>query len=424
MNVKDTNTPLYLMRPDYDFPYEIPTSEKITSKLALILSYLKKTTPANLINKKSNVKIASSSEINEDTEFAKGDFRLTSYEWGVTYAGMMNAGEATGNMEFTEYASERLKIISELSSYYFNKESKINNESQLYPVLNPRSLDDAGSLCASMIKAQRTGLNINLRPLIENFMEYITIGEYRFSDGTLARNRPYPDTLWLDDLFMSVPALSQMAAFSGEVKYFDDAVRQVLQYSKRIFNSDKKLYSHAWIKNRNPQPAFYWGRANGWAVMAMIELLGELPESHTGFKLVAEQFKKHVEGLAACQSISGLWHQLLDRSDTYMETSSSAIITYSIARAVNLGVVDKWIFAPIAVLGWNAVSNRINNKGQVEGSCVGTGIGFDPAYYSYRPVNVSAAQGYGPVLLAGAETIRLIEKYNFDIIEGSLQLKS
>ena len=60
-------------------------------------------------------------------------------------------------------------------------------------------------------------------------------------------------------------------------------------------------------------------------------------------------------------------------------------------------------------MAWNAISTKINNKGQVEGTCVGTGMGFDPAYYYYRPVNVYAAHGYGPVLLAGAEMISLLE---------------
>ena len=44
-----------------------------------------------------------------------------------------------------------------------------------------------------------------LHILIDNFINYINIKEFRLQDGTLARNRPYPNTLWIDDLFMSVP---------------------------------------------------------------------------------------------------------------------------------------------------------------------------------------------------------------------------
>jgi hypothetical protein len=35
-------------------------------------------------------------------------------------------------------------------------------------------------------------------------------------------------------------------------------------------------------------------------------------------------------------------------------------------------------------------------------------MGFDPAFYCYRPVHKYAAHGYGPVILAGSEIIRLI----------------
>ena len=49
------------------------------------------------------------------------------------------------------------------------------------------------------------------------------------------------------------------------------------------------------------------------------------------------------------------------------------------------------------ILAWNAVSTKVNEKGQVEGTCVGTGMAFDPAFYYYRPVNVFAAHGYGPI---------------------------
>ena len=54
------------------------------------------------------------------------------------------------------------------------------------------------------------------------------------------------------------------------------------------------------------------------------------------------------------------------------------------------------------------MASKVNEKGQVEGTCVGTGMAFEPAFYYYRPVSVYAAHGYGPVLLAGAEMIKLM----------------
>ena len=88
-------------------------------------------------------------------------------------------------------------------------------------------------------------------------------------------------------------------------------------------------------------------------------------------------------------------------NDSLFETSATAIYTYSVARAINRGWIDKKAYGPMVLLAWNAVASKINANGQVEGTCVGTGLGFDPAFYYYRQGNVYAAHEYGPVLLAG-----------------------
>lgn len=232
------------------------------------------------------------------------------------------------------------------------------------------------------------------------------------------------NTLWLDDLYMSVPALAQMGKLTGDQEYFDDAVKQVLQFSKRMFNKDLGIYMHGWVESMPVHPEFHWARANGWALMAMTELLDVLPENYKGRNEVLDQFKAHVKGLASYQSYNGLWHQLLDRNDSYFETSATAIYAYCIAHAINKGWVDAKTYGPMSILGWNAVTTKVNDKGQVEGTCVGTGMAFDPMFYYYRPTNVYAAHGYGPVLLAGAEIINLINHFSFVMNDSSIQLAS
>jgi rhamnogalacturonyl hydrolase YesR len=179
---------------------------------------------------------------------------------------------------------------------------------------------------------------------------------------------------------------------------------------------------HGWVQDMDPHPQFHWARANGWALMTKIELLDALPVNHPGRPYILQMLKAHVKGLAALQDGTGFWHQLLDRNDSYLETSATAIYTYCIARAVNKGWLDAKAYGPMALLAWNAVSTKINANGQVEGTCVGTGMGFDPAFYYYRPVNVFAAHSYGPVLLAGAETYRLLQEHPFIINDSSVQM--
>jgi rhamnogalacturonyl hydrolase YesR len=261
---------------------------------------------------------------------------------------------------------------------------------------------------------------VNLQPLIDRYAGYISLRQYRLADGTLARHRPLPNSLWLDDLYMSVPALAQMGRLTGDRKYYDDAARQILQFSSRMFDQNKNLYLHGWAEGMAVHPAFYWGRANGWALMAMTELLDVLPENHPQRAAVLALFRQHVRGLAACQGPNGLWHQLLDRNDSYYETSASAIYTYCIARGIDRGWLDPLAYGPMVVLAWNGVARQVNDRGQVDGTCVGTGLAFDPAYYYSRPRSVYAAHGYGAVLLAGAEMVKLIQSHDI-ILNGGVQ---
>jgi rhamnogalacturonyl hydrolase YesR len=277
-------------------------------------------------------------------------------------------------------------------------------------------------MCAAMIKATRSGDKSDFRPLIDTHIDYILKKEHRLSDGTLARMRPQPNTIWLDDLFMSVPALAQMGKLTGEGKYFDEATKQVLLFAKRMFNKEKGIFMHGWVEGMTEHPQFYWARANGWAIMTMVELLEVLPENHPNRPAILELLRAHARGLAAYQSGSGFWHQLLDRADAYLETSATAIYTFSLARAINRGWIDGLAYSPMTLLGWHAVSTKINAKGQVEGTCVGTGMAFDPAFYYHRPISPYAAHGYGPAILAGAEVIQLLKKYPFEINDSSLQL--
>ncbi|HVF95930.1 MAG TPA: glycoside hydrolase family 88 protein, partial [Flavisolibacter sp.] len=226
------------------------------------------------------------------------------------------------------------------------------------------------------------------------------------------------------DLYMAIPAIAQMGKLTGDKKYYDDAVKQVVQYSNRMFNKDLNVYMHGWVEEMGVHPEFHWARANGWAIMAMVELLDVLPENHAGRPKVLQQLGAHAKGLAAFQTPQGFWHQLLDKGDSYLETSATAIYAYCFARAINKGWIDAKAYAPAALLAWNAVATKVTDKGQVEGTCVGTGMAFDPAFYYYRPVNVFAAHGYGPVLLAGAEVITLLKNFDFEMNDSSLQLKS
>jgi unsaturated rhamnogalacturonyl hydrolase len=411
-----------LTKPNYPVPYGPATVAAITEVLNRIHAYLDANTPAQLINKQTGVVVTNFTRPDTNCIIEPGHFPITGYEWGVTYSGMLLAFENTGDAKFKDYVAQRMQFIVSHAPYFqaLSRTGWKLENNQFRSVLGPGALDDAGSICAAMIKAQRAGL-VEAQPLIDNFADYISTKQYRLADGTLARKRPMQDSLWLDDLYMSVPALAQMGKLTGDRKYYDDAVKQIRQFTQRMFNQQSGLYLHGWIAGMKEHPEFHWARANGWALMAMTELLEVLPADHPGYAAVLEQLRAHARGLQRVQADNGLWHQLLDRNDSYLETSASAIFTYCLARAVNRGWIDPLAYGPTVQLAWNGVATRVNAQGQVEGTCVGTGMGFDPAFYCHRPTSIRAAHGYGPVLLAGAEMIALTKSDRAVINDGAVQ---
>ena len=210
-------------------------------------------------------------------------------------------------------------------------------------------------------------------------------------------------------MFMGVPALAYRGKQTKDSSFFDEAAKQVLLFKEKMFVPEMGLFRHGWVEDMTDHPAFFWGRANGWAVLTMCEVLDVLPQDHPKRNEILNLLRSHLRGLARVQHHDGFWHQLLDRNDTYLETSATAIYTYAFAHAVNKGWVDAKAYGPVAQLGWHAVESAVNEVGQVQGVCVGTGMGFDPAFYAYRPVHVMAAHGYGPVIWAGAEMIQLLK---------------
>lgn len=416
---RDNKTPNDAGEGTYPIPYHLPTVAEITETLARVRDYMDASTLTRVVDKNTGAEITDFSTPNANAVAARtaANFSLLAYEMGVVHAGLLKAAEVTGDAKFTAVTQRHLQFIAEKIPYFRAQEEKFHLEraNSFAGLLDPRSLDDSGSMCAAMIRARLAKIGPDLLPVINNWMDYIANRQFRLWDGTLARQRPQAQSLWVDDFYMSIPALAEMGRLTGDPKWFDDAVKQVLQMSARQFNPHLNIYTHGWNANNPDAPQFYWGRANGWAVIAMCDLLDVLPPNHPGFQPVLNQLRAQLRGLAQYQSGVGLWHQLLDKNDTYLETSATAMFVYGYAHAINKGWISPTTYGSIAQAGWCGLVTRVNAKGQVDGTCVGTTFASDPIYYYNRPANVNALHGYGPVLLAGAEMIKLLQNPEIDI---------
>jgi unsaturated rhamnogalacturonyl hydrolase len=390
----------------YPIPYKMPQVAEITASLQRIRGYMDKVTPTRIIDKKSGQPITDLANpvAGAIIEPAKGDFGIMVYEMGVVHAGLIKARQVTGDASFTAMTERHLNFIKASQPYFEKQEAafKLERNNSFARQIDPRSLDDAGSMCAAFMRAKANKIGPDLSANIAKCTDWVANKQVRLKDGTLARNRPQAWSLWGDDAYMGIPALA-------EAGKYDDAVNNVLNMSKYLFNPQMGVYAHGWNADNPEAPRFYWSRSNGWVVMAMSDLLDVLPKTHPGYIKVLTQLRTALRGISEQQSGSGLWHQMIDRHDSFLETSASAMFTYVIAHAVNEGWVKPSTYGSVAQAGWNALSAKINAEGQVEGTCVGTTFAGDQAYYYNRPTSVHALHGYGPMLLAGAEMIRMLK---------------
>jgi unsaturated rhamnogalacturonyl hydrolase len=401
------------------FAQTTPTESSIRAVMNRVHSYLLTATPLRPVNGDTGAAV-SLDNMPRNVALGSTTLSLITYESGVTYTGMVRAGTTTGDSRFRTYANTRLTGIARMAAHmranypnatFDTYPSAVSGTIRLRRILFPQNLDDSGSMCNAMIRAHRGGIgsgSSSLRPWIDNYANWVSTRQFRLSDGTFARNSPLPNTLWLDDLYMSVPCLAQMGTLTGDRRYFDDAARQIVQFHSRMFVTTNGLFMHGWVQEMSPHPAFHWGRANGWAIMAMAELLTEMPTSHPQRAQVLSIFRAHADALRRVQASSGLWHQLLDRPDSYQETSATAMFVFAIARGIRYGWLSNTTFRPVVLRGWNGLTTKVNSTGQVTGTCIGTGLGWDDTFYLNRPTSVNAAHGYGPVLLAGQDVINLL----------------
>jgi rhamnogalacturonyl hydrolase YesR len=395
----------------YPVPYQIPTPEELKSTLATLHAYLDSVSRPSLRDGKTGPLIDSPAAAKGTAEVDGGRLSPLHYATGVVHNSMLLAAAATGDRRYASFTTDRFQFLTDHLPYFTavaEREGAVD-KNPFRNLIVPTNLDACGALGAAMIKARLEGWGPDLEPVIQRFANYIRHGQQRLPDGTLSRPRPHPDSVWVDDLYMSVPFLAQMGRLTGERAYFDDAARQVIQFSARLLEPNLGLFAHGWHAGAPGNvPRYYWGRANGWAIAATAELLDVLPEDHPARPELLDIFRTHARGIVERQSGYGLWHQMLDRTDSPLETSCSGLFVFALSR----GIRQQWIsaedYGPATQAAWNGIASRITSEGRVEGTCAGTNYAFDMVYYYNRPM-VDDSHGYGPVILAASEMLRLVQ---------------
>jgi unsaturated rhamnogalacturonyl hydrolase len=101
-----------------------------------------------------------------------------------------------------------------------------------------------------------------------------------------------------------------------------------------------------WANKETGVSPNFWGRAEGWFVLALVDVLQEMEHIISqSFDVLKNIFTEAVNGLLKYQDTeTGMWYQVLDRGEgegNYLETSASLMIAYSILKGSRLGYLPK-----------------------------------------------------------------------------------
>ncbi len=222
----------------------------------------------------------------------------------------------------------------------------------------------------------------------------------RTPEGLIAyHDHPERGRIWADALFMVTPLMAKAGRYLGDESYYDDVLEQFRGFNTRLRDPDVGLYHQGWNwHGSGPSPGF-WGRANGWVALAMTEVLDTVPEGSPGRGELLASYQDFVQAIVAHQGLGGMWHQLLDRPDSYEETSCTAMFIYALARGVQRG----WLsddYADAIERGHAGLSRMISLTGGIANICPGTPTQSSEQGYLDRGPRRNDSHGIGPALLA------------------------
>ncbi|RAU97315.1 glycoside hydrolase family 105 protein [Paenibacillus sp. YN15] len=340
-------------------------------------------------------------------------FGKWNYPVGVTLYGLLQAGRLTGRADFVSYVRKHLQECAAAYEYGLWCAEQFGYPSVNQQLVELNMLDDCGSCGSVLLEAVEDAPEREWLLVADAIAAYMMNCQERKENGVFYRRQTgyfMENTLWADDLYMSVPFLIRYARLRERSDCMDEAARQFLLFRSYLFMPRVKLMSHVYDFRFNAPTQIAWGRGNGWVLFSLAELLTVLPAAHASYDSLMSFFLELSEGVLAVQGESGSWHQVLTDASSYEETSCTAMFVYAFARGLRLG----WFprpepFLDAAARGWRALArDAVDDMGNVYGVSVGSRYSFSPDYYKEElPWGLNDTHGIGIVLLAGVETQRL-----------------
>lgn len=229
--------------------------------------------------------------------------------------------------------------------------------------------------------------------------------------GWFHKSTEYTDQMWCDGQYMGPALLAQIIKHTGKTNNISDndndwdiIAKQFSITWAQLYDKNTGLLYHGFTANPGDDAskswagiskekgiyhsASFWGRANAWFFLALVDILEVMPKDNTYYNTFKNYLSNLATGIAKYQDeTTGCWYQVMDKvpaslTGNYLEASCSSIFTAGYLKAIRLGLLDKTTYEPIAKKAYEGLVNQFmvydnkdNSTIQLVHSCTSAGLG-------------------------------------------------
>ena len=248
----------------------------------------------------------------------------------------------------------------------------------------------------------------------------------RTASGGFWHKQIYPSQMWLDGLYMAEPFYARYAVLFNEPGIFDDVLKQFTEIEAHTRDTVSGLLYHAWDESKTQRWAdpetgrspHFWGRALGWYMIGLVDVLEVLPKTHPGRKQLITIFGRLAETVLRYRDPgSAVWYQVMDRpgqEGNYLESSASCMFVYAFAKGARMGYLPP-AYRSTAEESFAGVLKQFVTVEEKSGlvslhnTCQGAGLGGNPyrdgsfMYYVSERQRSNDFKGVGPFIMAALQ---------------------
>lgn len=225
---------------------------------------------------------------------------------------------------------------------------------------------------------------------------------------------PMSNRIWIDCAMAITPYLLFAGLALDNEEYIDEGIKQsLLMYDAFRNQKTGLLHQSRGFCGENAFSTDYWGRGQGWGIIALTELMQYLPKDHAQYETCKQYFVDHCKAMLPHQTERGMWRQHLvleDEPNSWEESSGTGLIAYAYGVGVEQGILGEEFKVSFDKALDAMLKYCINEDGSTELCCPGClspGDGTPHAYVTEKQPVKDDPHSFAPLMLSLMQADRL-----------------